>query len=166
MVSATPPSYLFCSPMSTRNGTRCCEGIWVRWRDGTRAFVHCSSDVQLKPLAVYSKLSPRHPRPAESTRLFTLVHLVSYVARLVRARVLSCCPCFERPCRECGDVGCLVDCPECRFGDSHSPAGLAELTYLAWVCCSYYVTVIAIFLYPRTHLTLLSTPIHRDPSSA
>jgi hypothetical protein len=52
-------------------------------------------------------------------------------------------------------VGCLVDCPECRCGDSHSPAGPAELTCLAWVCCSYYVTMIAIFLYPRTHLTLL-----------
>ena len=52
-------------------------------------------------------------------------------------------------------MGYMVDCPECRFGDSHSPAGPAEFTYLAWVCCSYYVTMIAIFLYPRTHLTLL-----------
>lgn len=51
--------------------------------------------------------------------------------------------------------GCLADYVECRFGDSHSPAGPAELTYLAWVCRSYYVTMIAIFLYPRTHLTLL-----------
>jgi hypothetical protein len=56
---------------------------------------------------------------------------------------------------DAGMRGRLADYVECRFGGSHSPAGPAELTYLAWVCCSYYVTMIAIFLYPRTHLTLL-----------
>jgi hypothetical protein len=30
--------------------------------------------------------TPRHTRPAESIQLLVLVHLVSYVARLVRAR--------------------------------------------------------------------------------
>jgi len=84
VVSVTPPSYLF-ALQRARGTERGVEGIWVRWRDGTRAFVRRSSDVQPKPLQ-RTRNSPRHPRPAESTRLFMLVHLVSYVARLVRAR--------------------------------------------------------------------------------
>jgi len=51
----------------------------------------------------------------------------------------------------------VVDCPECRFGDSHSPAGVAELTYLlGLVARSRYQ--IATFLYPRTYSTLLRYP--------
>ena len=84
MVSATPPSYPF-ALQRARGTERGVEGIWVRWRDGTRAFVRYSSDVQPKSLQ-FTRNAPRHPLPAESIRLLMLAHLVSYVARLVRAR--------------------------------------------------------------------------------
>ena len=49
LLSATPPSY----PLALQWARGSVRGVWdrwVSWRDGTRALVRCSSDVQPKPL--------------------------------------------------------------------------------------------------------------------
>ncbi len=81
---ATPSSYLF-ALQRARGTERGVEGMWVRWRDGTRT------------LFIAVVMSGLSPCSALRTHLFTLVllnrlgcsrlcTLVSYVARLVPAR--------------------------------------------------------------------------------